>query len=113
MSACDRILVLAVAISLLSCAPGVTGRHPLERTDLWHRYRELADARALAIAGDPEAVWVGGVAAGLASVVEAEREALAECRRRRARRRMQVPCVLYAVGSEIQRQNFRRRRIWP
>jgi hypothetical protein len=104
--------VLSVGASLPSCASdGV--EHPLERAELWHRYRELADVRVLAIAGDPEGVWVAGVAAGLASAAEAEREALAVCERRRAQRRMQAPCVVYAVGSEVRRENFRRRRTWP
>ena len=94
------MLVLALASIPLGCGtPGAA--NPLERTEFWHQYREFPDARAIAIAGNPAAVWVGGAAAGLATTGEAEREALAECERRRARRRLQAPCVVYAVGSEV------------
>jgi hypothetical protein len=93
---------------------GRDGRsHPLERTELWHRYRELAPQRALAIAGDPESVWVGGTAAGLSSAEEAEAQALAVCRRQRARRRMQAPCVLYAIGNEVTVEGSRTRHARP
>jgi hypothetical protein len=61
----------------------------------------MPDERALALAGDPELRWVAGASSGHASLQEAEQEALAECRRRRAQRRMQDPCRLYAVGDEI------------
>jgi hypothetical protein len=56
----------------------------------------------MAIAGDPlRDRWVSGASGGHASHEDAEREALAECRRRRAQRRMLAFCELYAVGDEI------------
>lgn len=56
----------------------------------------------MAIAGDPRRYpWVTGASGGHESLEEAEESALAECRRRRARRRMQAACQLYAVGSEV------------
>ena len=45
--------------------------------------------------------WVTGASGGHATRELAEAEALAQCRTRRADRRMQAACVLYAVGDEI------------
>ena len=104
-------LCLGLSVLLLSCTSGPS--HPLERTEFWHRYRELAPQRALAIAGDPRSVWVGGTAAGLSSADEAEAQALAECRRQRSRRRMQAPCVLYAIGNEVTVEGSRTRHARP
>lgn len=42
-----------------------------------------------------------GASGGHAKLEEAEAEALAQCRIRRAARRMQAACVLYAVEDEI------------
>jgi hypothetical protein len=57
--------------------------------------------RALALAGDPGRRWVGAAAGGHASQIEAEESAVAECKRRRAARRMRAPCRLYATGDEF------------
>jgi hypothetical protein len=61
----------------------------------------MPEVRAVAIAGDPDHLWLGGVTGGHASRAEAERAALEECGRRRALRRIQDPCRLYAVDDEI------------
>jgi hypothetical protein len=44
---------------------------------------------------------VTGASGGHATREQAEAEALAQCRLRRAARRMQAACVLYAVQDEI------------
>jgi hypothetical protein len=93
-------LVLLGGVASLSCATDVAV-HPLERTEFWHRYRELSDVRAAAISGDPEDVWVGGAASGLATASEAEHQAIAECEKQRSLRRLQSACVVYAVGDEV------------
>jgi hypothetical protein len=97
-SACTLACVAATA---LACATnGNTGPHrSLGR--LWNQYEGLADERALAIAGDPDRVWVAGMAGGHPSRLEAEQSALARCRSRRVARRLQVSCRLYASGDEI------------
>ena len=96
---------LGLCIALLSaCA---TSPPPIHRelTTIWRDYRELPAERALAIAGDlRNDQWVAGAAGGRASRAEAKEAALAECSRRRAQRRMQMPCGLYAVGDEV---------VWP
>ena len=69
---------------------------------MWHDYLALPGERALAIAGDPRRDrWVTGASGGHPTREEAEDAALAECGRRRAQRRMQDPCQLYAVADEI------------
>jgi hypothetical protein len=45
--------------------------------------------------------WIAGATAGHASAADAEIAALAECRKRRAKRRMQAACTLYAIGNEV------------
>jgi hypothetical protein len=68
----------------------------------WREYRALPEQRALAIAGDPnQELWVTGATGGHATREQAEAEAIAQCKIRRAARRMQAACVLYAVGDEI------------
>jgi hypothetical protein len=44
---------------------------------------------------------VTGASGGHATREQAEAEALAQCRLRRAARRLQAACVLYAVQDEI------------
>lgn len=91
----------AVASVALACASGATERHR-SLQGLWRQYLELPEERALAIAGDPERNrWVAGASSGHESPAEAEDGALAECRRRRQKRRLQAACLLYAVGDEI------------
>jgi hypothetical protein len=44
---------------------------------------------------------VSAASGGHATRERAEEEAIAQCRIRRAKRRMQAECLLYAVGDEI------------
>lgn len=67
----------------------------------WREYSAMPPYRALAVAGDPDSHWVGAASSSAATQIEAEQGALAECRRKRAQRRMQAPCRLYAVGGEV------------
>ena len=86
---------------LLTCASDPAPPHP-DLARVWRGFVALPAERALAIAGDPRRDrWVTGASGGHATREEAETEALAQCRRRRALRRLQALCVLYAVGDEI------------
>lgn len=72
---------------------------------VWHDYRALPEQRALVVAGDLRRQrWVSGASGGHASAADAEEAALQECKRRRALRRIQAPCLVYAVGDEV---------VWP
>jgi hypothetical protein len=91
---------------LLGCASSGPQPHP-ELTGVWREYASLPAERALAIAGDPRhGPWVTGAAGGHETREEAEQEALVRCRMRRALRRLQAACVLYAVGDEIVWSSF-------
>src|SRR5262245_33692714 len=94
-------LLIGAAPPAQGCAAGTAGAPPTELAELWRNYQALPAERALAVAGDPHRVWVAGVAGGEPTPDEAEFAALAQCRQRRAARRLQVPCRLYAVGDEI------------
>lgn len=89
----------------LACATptGPQGPHP-SLTALWRQYQRLPDERALAVAGDLDRVWVAAMAGGALTREDAVEQASVECRRKRRERRMQAPCLLYAVGDEI---------VWP
>ena len=96
-----RLAVTAPAVFFLGCAADGASPHP-ELARVWRDFLALPAERALAIAGDPRRDrWVIGVASAHASSDRAEAEALAQCRQRRARRRLQAECVLYGVGDEI------------
>jgi hypothetical protein len=99
---CRRSAAIAwVAALLLACASGGPSPH-LALTAVWREYQALPAQRALAIAGDPAyELWVTGATGGHATREQAEAEAIAQCKIRRAARRMQAACVLYAVGDEI------------
>jgi hypothetical protein len=61
----------------------------------------MPDEKAMALAGEPDNVWVAGAVGGRASREDAEAGALAQCRVRRQDRRMRAPCRLYATGDEL------------
>ncbi len=101
MSFC--IAVAAATLFLLACATDgvVVSPHPGLKP-VWGDYLALPGERALAIAGDPRRNrWVTGSSGGQDTHVQAEADALIQCRTQRRRRRLQAPCVLYAVGNEI------------
>lgn len=93
------LALLAVGAAWACAATGPQPHRGVQR--LWRQFLELPEERALALAGDPERVWVAGVSGGHEFRTDAEASALGECQRRRALRRLQAPCRLYAVGNEI------------
>jgi hypothetical protein len=96
-----RSRVAWAAVLLVACASAGPSPHP-DLAATWRAYQALPAQRALAIAGDPTRDnWVTGASGGHALREQAEAEALAQCRVRRAARRMQAACVLYAVQDEI------------
>jgi len=98
------LLIAGAVTSACTSPPGsaiAAPENPLGATRLWHQYTELPALRALFVAGDPERVWVAGMAGGMGSLAEARREALAACERQRARRRMKDSCQPYAEGEAI------------
>jgi hypothetical protein len=96
-----RALSACALLACLACAAKQAEPHPGMEM-LWREFLAMPHERALAIAGDPaRSRWVGAASGGHASASEAEEDALAECRRRRAVRRLQDACVVYARGDEI------------
>jgi hypothetical protein len=101
LGTCSLPLLLVASLLLPACARHSASRDP-ELTRIWRDYRTLPPQRALAVAGELRRNdWVAGASGGHASRGEAEAGALAECAKRRAQRRMQAPCRLYAVGDEV------------
>jgi hypothetical protein len=94
-------LLACIALTVQGCAAPIPGEPHAELASLWRKYQALPAERALAVAGDPRRLWVAGLVGGEATRGEAEFGALAQCRQRRAARRLQAPCRLYAVGDEI------------
>jgi hypothetical protein len=93
-------LLLALGFTLLACATSLEPH--AELAEILKHYRALPEQRALAISGEIRRHhWVAGASGGHASLSEAEAEALRECRKHRVKRRMQMPCRLYAVGDEV------------
>lgn len=103
-----RLLALLACVMLLPVGACTTsartssddGPHAGIAT-LWRSYLEMPPERALALAGNPDRQWVAAASGGHDSRDEAEEAVLIECRARRAVRRMQAACRLYAVGGEI------------
>ena len=95
-----HLAIVAVALALLACA---SERVPDREFDtLWRAYRSLPDERSLAIARELGGnLWVAGMAGGQPTLEAAETEALAACQKQRSRKRLQVPCRLYAVGDDV------------
>jgi len=92
---------LLAAASAWACVSDAARPHP-DLTVAWREYQTLPDTRAMAIAGHPgRDRWVTGASGGHASLERAEQEAITQCSIRRARRRIQDACLLYAVGDEI------------
>jgi hypothetical protein len=99
-------LLLAALVLVGACrssghAIGVPTRERTRFESEWQSYRDLEPEKALAVAGDVDGAYASGFAFGKASRHEAEQGALEDCARRRADRRLDAPCRLYAVGDEI------------
>jgi len=94
---CAVLLLLAAA-----CAGGPRKPPHRELDALWNDYSKLPGQRALAIAGQiRKDRWVAGATGGHASRDDAAAMALSECKRHRAKQRMQAPCQLYAIGNDV------------
>ncbi len=99
-----RLVLLALAlgaVAALACADGRAGGPHRGIEQLWRDFTALPRERALAIAGDPDGLWVAGAAGGEPSQEAAEARALEVCAGKRATRRLQMPCRLYSTGEEI------------
>jgi hypothetical protein len=90
------------ALALGACRLPPTQTQPHESlTAIWHQYQQLPTRRALALAGNPDRAWVAAMAGGATEQQDAVDVALERCRQKRHERRMQAPCLLYAVDDEI------------
>jgi hypothetical protein len=98
----------AVASGLLvaGCNVGVEtiGLKLAERTRfevLWERYTRLPGNKAFALAGDPEGINATGLVYGLGSTDEARDKALDYCEEQRRVRRIDDPCLVFAVDDHV------------
>ena len=71
----------------------------------WRSYQDLSSMKALAVAGDLNGIYVSGFAWAYPIQALANDEALENCEERRADRRVQDPCRLYAIGDERSRDS--------
>ena len=94
-------VLACLALLALACRTSAGDGPHAGLASLWRDYLEMPAERALAVAGDPDGHWLGAASGGHRSRDEAEQTVLIECRARRAMRRMQAGCRLYAIGSEI------------
>jgi len=96
---------LAIALMLAGCSAkspmGVALRSSTQFENEWGAYLKMAPSKALAVAGDVTSSHVVGYAHDAASDELAAREAMAACEQRRADRRIEGACRLYAVNGEI------------
>lgn len=91
----------AVLATLVACASAPRPEPHVGLERVWGQFLQMPKQRALAIAGDPDGVWVGGLVGGHPSQIEVEREALEQCNRRRIAKGLSEECRLYAVGHRI------------
>jgi hypothetical protein len=66
----------------------------------WKNYQCLGSLKALAVAGDLNGVYVSGFAYLYPLQALANDEALENCEERRADRRVEEECRLYAIGDD-------------
>ena len=66
----------------------------------WKNYQRLGSLKALAVAGDLNGVYVSGFAYAYPIQALANDEALENCEERRADRRVEEECRLYAIGDD-------------
>ncbi len=66
----------------------------------WRNYQRLSGLKALAVSGDLRGVYVSGFAWAYPLQEPANEEALENCEERRADRRVEPACRLYAIGDE-------------
>ncbi len=79
---------------------GVPLRRSTQFESQWRSYQRLSGLKALAVAGDLRGVYAAGFAFSYPIQALANDEALETCEQRRADRRIEDPCRLYAIGDE-------------
>ncbi len=79
---------------------GVPLRSTTQFESEWRSYQRLTGLKALAVAGDLRSVYVSGFAWAYPVQELANDEALENCEERRADRRVEDACRLYAIGDE-------------
>ena len=79
---------------------GVELRRSTQFESEWRHYQRRSGLKALAVAGDLRGVYVSGFAFAYPIQALANDEALDTCEQRRADRRIEDACRLYAIGDE-------------
>ena len=79
---------------------GIPLREMTQFESEWKNFQRLRPRKALAVAGDLDGVYVSGFAYAYPIQALANAEALENCDERRADRRIEQECRLYAVGNE-------------
>ena len=79
---------------------GIPLREMTQFESEWKNFQRLRPLKALAVAGDLNGVYVSGFAYAYPIQALANAEALENCDERRADRRIEQECHLYAVGNE-------------
>ena len=67
----------------------------------WRAYGKHPPQKALAVAGNLTGLYVSGVAFGDSSDVLAREQAFSNCEQRRADRRIEAACRIYAIGDTV------------
>jgi hypothetical protein len=80
---------------------GVTFKSRTQFEAEWSAYLKMAPRKAMAIAGDIDSQYVLGYSYAYVREDSAIEEALEACEERRADRRIDAPCRLYAFGDEV------------
>ena len=79
---------------------GIPLREMTQFDSEWKNYQRLGSLKALAVAGDLNGVYVSGFAFAYPVQALANDEALENCEERRADRRIEDACRLYAIGND-------------
>lgn len=92
---------LAAAAAVSCAGVGAPSVHP-DLAPVWRDYQKLPAERAMVLAGDPRRDrWVVGAVGGYSTQEEAKAAAIEQCLKRRAKRRIQDACTLYALGDDV------------
>jgi hypothetical protein len=94
-------VVLSGCAALATEAMGIQVRDKTRFEAEWQRYMRLPEVKAIAVAGDLRGTYTSGIAYGEPTAGAAEARALARCQERRADRRIEAPCRMRGIGSEI------------
>jgi len=104
-----RVTLAALAVCLLAAGGclrsggspmGIPLREVTQFESEWKNFQRLRPLKALAVAGDLDGVYVSGFAYAYPIQALANAEALENCDERRADRRVEQECRLYAIGDE-------------